>query len=84
MLKIKKEDLTKLQHNFLSLFEIEDGDDLRGRSLVIKAINVWLNKITDNKEYQNIIYDIVNMYKFDRTWDRTYIALIDKGFEIED
>ena len=83
MIKIKKSYLSRLQINCVSLFDKEDDDTAQGKGGIEHAIQHWLEKITDNERDQHIIYDIVNRYKFDTDWERTYKALTEAGYEVE-
>lgn len=82
-MKIKAEYLSKIQRLCMRLFEIEDGEDMRGRNLVVGCIDKWLKKITDDEDKQIEIWDIVDKYKFDKDWNRTLQALEAAGYEVE-
>lgn len=87
-MKIKLSLIVKIQRATVRLFEAQDDDYPDGRAVRAneRAIQHHLNKITDDKEKQREILDIIERENWNTT-DITYKPICDNlralGYEIE-
>ena len=85
--QIKLYHIAKVQRATVRLFEAQDEDYPDGRVVKAneRAIQHWLGKITDNKEEQRKILDIIERQNWNTT-DVTYKPICDElrklGYEI--
>lgn len=77
-IKIELKDIKKLQHLYMDIFYEED-EDYPNRRIVSnkeRAVQRILDKITNNKEIQNNIYNTIIHYTWDNT-DYTFKPICD-------
>lgn len=78
MREIKLYNIAKIQHWYIQIFEEEDSDYPNYRRIAIfnRAIDRKLNEITDNKEEQRKIYNIIIHQSWNMN-DRTFKPICD-------
>lgn len=87
MKKIKLYHIVKIQKASIRLFEAQDDVFPDGRAVKAneRAIQYWLNKITEDKEEQRKIFDIIERNNWNAT-DITYKPICDElrklGYEV--
>ena len=85
--QIKLYHIAKIQRATIRLFEAQDETYPDGRAVKAneRAIQYWLDKITENKEEQRTILDIIERQNWNTT-DGTYKPICDElrnlGYEI--
>lgn len=87
MKQISTETIEKIQHAYMRMFEAEDDDFPNGRVAVAnkRAIQHYLDKITDDAEEQSKILDAIMRGSWN-TEDNTFKPIVDKlktmGYEV--